>query len=158
MIYDFKEARGLSYRSVSSIMTTKLQSTFTEADLSSLTLVCIPASTVQDNISRYSRFSNILCSNTGMQNGFPHISIVKEKTQSHLGGTDSAEYSYDADFFKGANVILFDDVVTRGRSMSQMKSALEQIGAYVVCAISIGRTYSDYHGDNRTPHPWSGIY
>lgn len=158
MIYDFKEARGLSYRSVSSIMTTKLQSTFTEADLSSLTLVCIPASTVQDNISRYYKFSNILCSNTGMQNGFPHISIVKEKMQSHLGGTDSAEYSYDADFFKGANVILFDDVVTRGRSMYQMKSALEQIGANVVCAISIGRTYSDYHGDNRTPHPWSGIY
>ena len=30
--------------------------------------------------------------------------------------------------------------------------------ANVVCAISIGRTYSDYHGDNRTPHPWSGIY
>lgn len=66
MIYDFKEARGLSYRSVSSIMTTKLQSTFTEADLSSLTLVCIPASTVQDNISRYSRFSNILVQSQNM--------------------------------------------------------------------------------------------
>lgn len=42
--------------------------------------------------------------------------------------------------------------------MYQMKTVLEQMGATVICAISIGRTYSDYHGENNQPHPWTGSY
>lgn len=156
MIYNFKD--GIANTRVVQIMTEKLQSTFTSSDLQKLTLVCIPASTIEDNIERYSSFSKKLCENTGMRNGFSHITIIREKTQSHLGGTDSAEYSYDSDFFKDARIILFDDVVTRGRSMSQMQAALQRIGATVICAMSIGRTYSDYYGDNRRPHPWTGDF
>lgn len=158
LIYHFKDGQGMSFSVVSDMMEKKLKSTFSKDDLSQFTLVCIPASTIQDNEDRYLKFSNKLCSDTGMRNGFTHITITKEKDPSHLGGTDSAEYSYDGDFFKGAMVILFDDVVTRGRSMGQMKSALESLGATVICAMSIGRTYSDYYGDNRTPHPWTGNY
>jgi predicted amidophosphoribosyltransferase len=144
------------YKIMAGILAKKLRSTFEYNDLASLTLVCIPASTIETNNKRYSKFSTELCSITGMRNGFGYITITKEKTQSHLGGTDSAEYSYDADFFKGAKVILFDDVVTRGRSMEQMKNALENLGATIICAISIGRTYSDYN--KREPHPWLGVY
>lgn len=158
LIYNFKDGIGGAYISVANIMSKKLHSCFSATDLQSLTLVCIPASTILDNKDRYLKFSNRLCNETGMRNSFNHIHIIKEKTQSHLGGTDSAEYSYDNDFFRGANVILFDDVVTRGRSMAQMKCDLESLGASVVCAISIGRTYSDYYGDDREPHPWTGEY
>lgn len=158
LIYQFKDGLGDSFSIVSDMMEKKLKSTFSNDDMALLTLVCIPASTVQDNENRYLEFSDKLCTATGMKNGFAHITIIKEKHQSHLGGTDKAEYSYDKDFFRGAFVLLFDDVVTRGRSMEQMKSDLESIGATVVCALSIGRTYSDYHGDNRTPHPWTGNY
>ena len=35
-----------------------------------------------------------------------------------------------------------------------MKIELENVGAHIVAALSIGRTYSDYYGDNRLPHPW----
>lgn len=158
LIYLFKDGLGKSFSVVSDLMEIKLKSTFNKDDLSLFTLVCIPASTIQDNENRYLKFSNKLCSDTGMRNGFTHITITKEKTPSRLGGTDVAEYSYDGDFFKGAMVILFDDVVTRGRSMAQMKSALESLGATVICAMSIGKTYSDYYGDNRTPHPCTGNY
>lgn len=156
MIYNFKN--GIKSARVAQIMTEKLQSTFISSDLQKLTLVCIPASTVENNIARYSLFSKKLCENTGMRNGFSHITITREKTQSHLGGTDSAEYSYDSDFFKDARVVLFDDVVTRGLSMSQMQAELQRMGATVICAMSIGRTYSDYYGDNRRPHPWTGDF
>lgn len=52
----------------------------------------------------------------------------------------------------------WDDVVTRGRSMQEFKQYLEARGATIVCALSIGRTYSDYYGEHREPHPWSGEY
>lgn len=154
LIYNFKD--GIVNSDVIDIMKRKLTSTFSSDDLSKMTLVCIPASTIENNEDRYSSFSERLCNSLGMRNAFSHITITKEKTQSHLGGTDAAEYSFDQSFFKDANIILFDDVVTRGRSMSQFKTILERFGARVICALSIGRTYSDYHGDIRYPHPWTG--
>jgi predicted amidophosphoribosyltransferase len=93
-----------------------------------------------------------------MYNGFEHITITKEKEKSHLGGTDKAEYNIDGNYFNGKYIILFDDVVTRGRSMQEFKQLLENRGATIICALSIGRTYSDYYGEHREPHPWTNEY
>ena len=95
-----------------------------------------------------------VCDSTSMKNGYEHITITKEKEPSHLGGESPAEYSYDAEFFNNSLVVLFDDVVTRGRSITKMKEELENVGATVVAAISIGRTYSDWGGNPRRPHPY----
>lgn len=154
LIYRFKD--GDDHDEVATMVESKIRSTFKASDLSSLTFVCIPASTIAVNRDRYCCFSAEVCDELGMRDAFDHITITREKTASHLGGTDAAEYSFDKSFFEGAHVILFDDVVTRGRSMREFKSRLESMGATVVCAISIGRTYSDYYGDNRQPHPYTG--
>ena len=95
-----------------------------------------------------------------MRNAFLKIEIAKEKTPAHLSPThesEPAQYSFDTYFFRDAKVILFDDVVTRGHSMAEFRRILEnELDAHVICAISIGRTYSDYYGDNRKPHPYTG--
>lgn len=154
MIWNFKE--GATHDEVAEIVKEKLESTF-GTDCSRLTLVCIPASTVEDNEWRYSAFSDEVCSALNMQNAYEKIIITKEKDPSHLGGMDSAEYQFEESFFNRKYVVLFDDVVTRGHSIVSFKNKLESFGAIVICAISIGRTYSDYYGDDRKPHPWSGI-
>ena len=87
-------------------MKRKLTSTFSSDDLSQMTLVCIPASSIKDNEDRYSSFSERLCNALGMRNAFSHITITKEKTQSHLGGNDKAEYHIDGNFFNGKYIIL----------------------------------------------------
>lgn len=156
LIYDFKD--GKRHGNVVNILSQKLRSTFSEKDFKHLCFVCIPASNVHDNNCRYREFAEDLCSTLGMSNGFEHIKITKEKTKSHLGGTDSAEYYIDGNFFKDKNVILFDDVVTRGHSMQEFKELLEAKGSTIICALSIGRTYSDYYGDHREPHPWTNEY
>ena len=154
LVYSFKD--GISHGRVAEMVQTKLRSTFSESDLHSFTFVCIPASTTSVNEARYRSFSEDVCNALGMRNGFPYVHITREKTPSRLGGTDSAEYSFDSSFFDGARIILFDDIVTRGGSMRQFRSYLENCGATIVCGLSIGRTYSDYYGDNRKPHPWTG--
>lgn len=156
LIYNFKN--GSHFTEVLNIMQEKLKSTFNSEDLSKMTLVCIPASNILDNNKRYAFYTDRLCSSIGLRNAFNHISITKEKSKSHLGGTDVAEYSFDINFFKEAFVILFDDVVTRGRSMSQFKAKMKELGADVVCAISIGRTVSDYNGTIGQQHPWTETY
>lgn len=154
IVYNFKDGRH--HTTVKHLVMKKIQDTFKGVDLSEFAFVCIPASTVEVNNSRYRAFSAEVCDGVGMRNGFEHISITKEKTASHLGGTDTAEYSYDGQFFKGRNVILFDDIVTRGRSMIEMKASLERLGAKVICAMSIGRTFSDWKGNTPKPHPYTG--
>lgn len=153
MVWDFKN--GSDQETVKDIVVKKLRSTF-GSDCSKLTLVCVPASNKYDNEDRYKDFANHVTSQLNMYNGFDYIKITKDRTPNHMGGTDPAEYSFVTSFFNGKRIVLFDDVVTRGHSMQWFKETLESYGAIVICCMSIGRTYSDYYGDNRQPHPWSG--
>lgn len=151
MIYNFKD--GKQHKHVCNLLVKKLKDTFGDG-LDLMTFVCIPASTRSVNKDRYEFFMKEVCSKTGMINGYEHVTIIREKDPSHLGGESDAEFDYDEDFFKDSFVILFDDVVTRGHSLLRMKRELENYGATIVGAISIGRTYSDYGGTPRLPHPY----
>lgn len=151
MIYNFKD--GKQHKHVCNLLVEKLKDTFGDG-LDLMTFVCIPASTRSINKDRYEIFMEEVCSKTGMRNGYEHVTIIREKEPSHLGGESDAEFDYDEDFFKDSFVILFDDVVTRGHSLFRMKRELEDYGATIVGAISIGRTYSDYEGTPRLPHPY----
>lgn len=153
LIYNFKN--GMSHDNVKELVKTKITTTFNSVDISKLTFVCIPASTRAVNKSRYEDFSREICEELGMRNAYDKITITKDKTPFHLGGNDCGEYAYDCVFFKNALVVLFDDVVTRGHSISSQKSQLESLGATVICAISIGKTYSDWTGSPRSPHPYT---
>lgn len=132
----------------------KIKHTFERPNF--LTLVCIPASTRESNKVRFENFSNVLCKKLNMINGFQYISILKEKSPSHLGGSDVATYDFDRSFFKGKKVILFDDVVTKGASMQSFMDYLEEVGAEVVCCISIGRTFYDRYMGYEINNPWTG--
>ena len=151
LIWDFKD--GKKHDEVCKMLTTKLKRVYGEA-LDLLTFVCIPASTCEVNHKRYCSFMADVCNATGMENGYDHITIKTEKDPAHKGGTSVAEYAYNKEFFNGRQIILFDDVVTRGRSLAKMKMELEGVGAHIVAALSIGHTYSDFFGDIREQHPW----
>ena len=151
-LWNFKD--GCYHDQFVDLMATKLRHTFGNTDF--LTLVCIPASTVYSNRTRYEQFSHDLCSKLNMKNGFKHISIVKEKEPSHLGGRDEAIYEFDRTFFSGKKIVLFDDVVTRGSSMRSFIESLEDAGAEVVCCMSIGKTFWDKIMDYTVTNPWTG--
>ncbi len=128
-------------------------------NLEDLTLVCIPASTISANRRRYEYFSNKICKDTGLKNGFDHIQIVKEKEPKHLTGErTNAEYSFDSQFFSNKNVILFDDVVTRGQSMRDFIKVVENLGATVVGCVSIGKTYYGPTCGYNPCHPLNNHY
>lgn len=116
-----------------------LSSTFGR-DIYKLVLVCIPAASKANNDARYKEFSNKLTELTGMTNSFEHIQIVEDARPKHLGGTGNPTLHFDEDFFKDKYVMLFDDVITSGRSMIAFKIRLERMGAKVIAGMSIGKT------------------
>ena len=107
-----------------------------------LTLVCIPASSEEKTRLRYEQFSQLICSATGMQNAYHYITIRGERGAKHAGQSGGNQsISLDKDFFKDKCVLLFDDVITSGRSMRKWTNILEQqYGATVIAAVAIGKT------------------
>lgn len=119
----------------------RLLDTFSKESLKLLTLVCIPASNKLNTERRYKEFSSTLCNETGMENAYSHITITKDASPKHLGGSGKPTIEFDADFFKNRNIIIFDDVITSGRSMLLMKQKLVEMGATVIAGLSIGKTF-----------------
>jgi predicted amidophosphoribosyltransferase len=120
----------------------KLLETFEADSLQYLTLVCIPASSQAKTQARYEEFSERICNELGMINAYPHIKVVSEKEEKHLGGTgiNLDNLSFDEDFFKGRYVLLFDDVITKGYSMTTLNIKMKSLGAIVVGGLSLGKT------------------
>lgn len=120
----------------------KLLETFEADSLQYLTLVCIPASSQVKTQARYEEFSERICNELGMINAYPHIKVVSEKKEKRLGGTgiNPDNLSFDEDFFKGRYVLLFDDVITKGYSMTTLNIKMKSLGAIVVGGLSLGKT------------------
>ena len=123
----------------------RLNETFGEEYVQFLTLVCIPASTKAKNAARYDEFSNRLCEETGMENGYGHTHVVrdglsKNRPENHTGRSIQPVIEFDKDFFRGKNVLLFDDVVTKGGTMLRYNDVLRDKGATVIGGICLGKT------------------
>ena len=105
-----------------------------------LTLVCLTASTQKKTELRYKDFTNQVCKDLNMNNAYPHIQVIEGGSAKHDGGDGSRRVSYDRYFFSGKYVVLFDDVRTTGRSLEQERQTMEELGAKVICAITIAQT------------------
>lgn len=68
-----------------------------------------------------------------------------ERKPTHNGGShfvneDIYHVSVDGEYFKGKQVILFDDLLTSGKTIEDFRSKLEAAGAYVEREIFLART------------------
>lgn len=134
----------------------KLSDTFGDEYLQFLTLVCLPASTKIKNVARYEEFSNRLCAVTGMENGYLHTHIVKDGMSKNDPNNPSKlsiypEVLFD-DWFKGKYVLLFDDVITNGKTMLRYKEIMQRIGAIVIGGFSLGKTKHERPNQYQLPH------
>lgn len=113
---------------------------------SELTLVCVPASQRTKHRLRFKDFSLKLCDLTGMQNGHRHVRITKDGDATHYYHENAEEMEYDIDdkYFSGRNILFFDDIVTSGATIERFKKELEEAGANVIGAITIGKTCYKY--------------
>ena len=150
LVWDFKNTPGktssiahkIALDKAVSMIKTQLMSTFDEKSRKYLTLVCIPASSQVKTQARYEEFSNRICNELGMINAYPHITVVAEKEEKHLGGSglDTSKLHFDEGYFKGKYVLLFDDIITKGNSMITFKRKMEALGAIVIGGLSLGKT------------------
>lgn len=105
-----------------------------------LTLVCLTASTQHKTDERFKYFAEKICSDLHMINAYNHITVTSDGVAKHLGGDGAATKSYHKNFFIDKYVVLFDDVRTSGNSLNRECRKLKELGAKVICAITIAQT------------------
>lgn len=110
-------------------------------DARKLTLLCIPSHSKEANDKRWKQFSRTICSELDMSNGTDYITYNQDADiPSHWGGSGYPDVAFDKRFFDGKTVVLLDDLVTSGQTISKTKQAIEDVGGRVIMAICIGRT------------------
>lgn len=143
-VWDFKDGKENISRQIASDVALLLKRIFTNQELSKFVFICAPASKIEVNIKRFKSFSENVCAQTGMMNGFEQIKIHKERESIHTSGKSShnpMDYiTLNENFFHEKRIILFDDVVTRGRTMRYLSLKLEELGSKVIFVISIAKT------------------
>ena len=144
-IWDFKDGR--EYEQVAQMTAIHLQELF-GSRLTSIVFSCIPASTQEKNELRYKRFSERVCELTHAINGYPHMQVLTGRLAVHEHRKNETEVrtaqmaDYDTDFFNGKDVLLFDDVITRGISYATTADNLEACGANVLGEFSGQRHFT----------------
>ena len=94
---------------------------------SSITLVCIPASLKKHTERRFHSFSEQVCAQTGLQNAYDAFSYTTEKDED---GDETDTLHIDESFFKGKKVLLFDDMIATGGSISRFAEKLKAMDIY----------------------------
>ena len=143
-IWDFKDGRA--YEQVALMTARHLQDLF-GSRLTSIVFTCVPASTQEKNELRYKRFSERVCELTHAINGYPHMQVSAGRLAVHEHRKDETEAraaqmaDYDTDFFKGKDVLLFDDIITKGISYATTAENLETCGANVLGGLFLAKTF-----------------
>lgn len=114
-------------------------------DLENCTFVCIPASSEESTQMRYEQFAQEVCKATQMANAYKHIKVEGTRLAIHEHKVCKSiskvqVLKFDRRFFNGRKVIIFDDVITKGKSFSTMVEYLEEMGAKVVGGIFLAAT------------------
>lgn len=108
------------------------------------TVVCfVPSSSHIKTIRRYKDLSLRLSHLTKIPCSYEAISKPVDSESGYLAGKSdnpAASFVFDGSFFVGKNVILIDDVMTRGRTLESTANELKQFGAVSITGLVVGRT------------------
>lgn len=107
----------------------------------------VPASSQEKNDIRYKAFCERVCELTGAINGYSHVRVEGERLTIHDNRKIEKDVrkvniiTFDDDFFNGKQVLVFDDVISKGLSYATYADQIESMGANVIGGIFLARTH-----------------
>ncbi len=144
LVFDFKDGRA--YEEVAQLTAANMTERY-GASCADIVFSPVPASTDKKNEIRYKAFCQRVCELTGAINGYDYVSVSGERLTIHENRKAEKEVrkvniiEFDAAFFNGKSVIVFDDVITKGLSYATYANQLERLGANVLGGMFLARTH-----------------
>lgn len=114
-------------------------------DVNNVVFSCIPASSQEKTDKRYKKFTEEVCNATGMVNAYDKIKVEGNRLAIHEFKSkkrvqNTSVIKLTKKFFAGKEVIVFDDIITRGRSFNAFADAIEEMGATVKGGLFLAQT------------------
>ena len=133
-ILEFKDGRKKAQEWASKVIGKALSG----KERNDVVFVCTPAHSYYMNNKRYANFSKNVCEICGCIDGFSHVFVSEDCKPVHCkirkGSCDTLENIFiDKPFFQGKKVIIFDDIITTGKTSDRMRDIMESCGARVIC-------------------------
>lgn len=144
LIFNFK--KGIFHQNLSKILVYSILSEdFNIYNNKEYCICVIPASNIKNNTNRYCELLEILSNKLKIINGFNFIKRQHNIKSSLSNGVKTTINVLDGIVFSdeliGKNVILLDDVITKGNSLNNFNNKLIQFGAKNVFPLFIAKTY-----------------
>lgn len=145
LVWKFKDGDHAAAMFAADVVAAQIRKAYGE-DAQQLTFVCVPASSSEANRRRYREFSAKVCELTGMKDGFSAVVVSGERLAVHERHTAEKNFfpTHTIELKKKAlqstQVLLFDDIITKGLSYAKFAAALEKVGAAVVGGIFLAKT------------------
>ena len=147
LIYAFKDARDDAYKLVAQMVDGYLKREYGE-QVKDMVFLCVPASRQEVNKSRYKEFCKEVSRLSGIKNGYSHLILMEDRLAVHERRRGREKeiskvsiMDFDKPFFKGKQVLIFDDIITTGGSYAIFAEEVEKHGAHVVGGLFLARTH-----------------
>lgn len=144
-IYAFKRGNRQAVESAANMVVRAMRKWY-GLDAAQFVFVCAPCSSQAKYVRRFKLFADIVAKQLGSDNAFAHILIHGDRqslhtSQEHIVCEDNYRVLIDARWFKGKQVIIFDDIITTGKTVERFAAQLTEAGAIVRGAMSIAHTH-----------------
>ncbi len=138
-ILQFKEGQ---YYAGAQLISDFIRGNFWKSQLKNWTLCVIPASTAEKTQRRFKTFCEEVSKETGITNGYGLVRRSTDRSDSRKEKkADTLEgLTFAREGISGQNILLFDDITTRGTSFLQIADNLLSAGAKNVTGFFLGKS------------------
>lgn len=143
-IYDFKN--GISFNKFLVEISDWLTEKYGDYQLNNLIFLPIPASNIKTNEKRYKKFCKLLCECLNIENGYDYIKMNTNNIPNHLKSdlkNKKYEFILDDDRLKEKHLIVFDDILTSGKTFFSLANNLESLNCKIRLVIFLARTIKE---------------
>ncbi|WP_432205468.1 phosphoribosyltransferase family protein (plasmid) [Cetobacterium somerae] len=140
-IYNFKN--GISFDKFLIEIQEWLSEEYGNYKLDGLVFLPVPASNKKVNKKRYQKFCKILCGNLKVENGYNYINMKENSTPNHLkANINNKKYEFilDENKLRGKSLIIFDDILTSGKTFYSLATLLEALNCKIKLVLFLART------------------
>lgn len=103
----------------------------------------IPAANKKVNEKRYREFCEILCKDLKIENGYKYINMKGNNSSNHLKNDakdKKYEFVLEEDKLRKRQIIVFDDILTSGKTFFSLASTLESLDCKIKLVLFLART------------------
>lgn len=104
--------------------------------------VTIPTSNMKRYESRFKKMTEEIEKQTGINCGNSHIKMTYDKKplSTKIRRTPKTNYILDADYFKNKNILVIDDIITKGKTLINFNKQIKGAGGRTSMCIIYAKT------------------